>query len=155
MSDGISAALGGDSMSFGGRLVEACAPELVLARREAQVAELLALGHSEKQIAYALGLSPSGVSRCIQSAARKLGLGSRAELAAVFAPLSRGESGQRLPPLSPAEREVASLATRGHSDTEIAAARGASPRTVGNQLSAIYRKLGVHSRTELAALLGA
>jgi DNA-binding NarL/FixJ family response regulator len=145
-----------------------------LDRREAQVAEYLALGHSEKQIAYALGLSPSAVSRLLHSALRKLGLSSRAELAALFAGFGGGfdcsellAAGEPLTvlmrsaperasaPLSRAELEVAGLACRGRSDAEIAAQRGASSRTVENQLHAIYRKLGIHSRTELAARLSA
>jgi DNA-binding CsgD family transcriptional regulator len=146
-----------------------------LERREAQVAEYLALGHSEKQISYSLGLSAPSVSRLLRGAMRKLGLRSLAELAALFAGFGRGDSlrevrvaGEPLavgtrelaPPtalvgLSRAEREVASLACHGRSDVEIARERGASSRTVENQLHAVYRKLGIHSRTELAARLSA
>ena len=57
--------------------------------------------------------------------------------------------------LSPAERAVAWLASLGRSDAEIARQRGASARTVENQLHSAYRKLGVHSRTELAARVSA
>ncbi len=56
-----------------------------------------------------------------------------------------------LPPaLTRAETEVATLALRGLSNREIAQARGASERSVANQLAAIFRKLGVGSRSELA-----
>jgi DNA-binding NarL/FixJ family response regulator len=146
-----------------------------LSREEAQVAEFLATGHSEKQIAYALGISPSAVSRRMRSALRKVGLRSRAELTCLFAAfdggLATGEwqagghqlrvascaspSPQSLGALSRAEREVAGLVSHGYSDAQIACARGASPRTVENQLHGIYRKLGIHSRTELAARLSA
>ncbi len=54
--------------------------------------------------------------------------------------------------LTPSEREVAAAAVAGKSNQEIAAARGASTRTVANQLASIYRKLGINSRAELAAL---
>jgi DNA-binding CsgD family transcriptional regulator len=54
--------------------------------------------------------------------------------------------------LTVAEREVAAAAVAGRSNREIAAARGASTRTVANQLASIYRKLGINSRAELAAL---
>jgi len=57
--------------------------------------------------------------------------------------------------LSAAEREVALAALEGLSNTAIARARGTSPRTVANQLAALYRKLGVKSRAELAALIAA
>ena len=53
--------------------------------------------------------------------------------------------------LSAAEREVARLVLEGNSNAAIARERGTSPRTVANQLAALYRKLGVRSRAELAA----
>lgn len=53
--------------------------------------------------------------------------------------------------LSPAEHAVVRLALRGLRNVDIAQARGASPRTVRNQLAAAYAKLGVSSRSELAA----
>lgn len=54
--------------------------------------------------------------------------------------------------LTEAERWVAEMAIAGLTNREIAAARGASVHTVANQLQSIYRKLGVCSRSELAAL---
>ena len=59
-----------------------------------------------------------------------------------------------LPPsLSPAEIAVVELALAGMRTKAIAAARGVSERTVGNQLQSAYAKLGVASRAELAARL--
>jgi DNA-binding CsgD family transcriptional regulator len=55
--------------------------------------------------------------------------------------------------LTEAEREVARLVADGCSNQAIAARRGARPRTVANQLAAIYRKLAVSSRSELVARL--
>ncbi len=52
--------------------------------------------------------------------------------------------------LSPREAEVARLSAAGQSNKEIAQALGVSPFTVRNQLTAIYSKLGVSTRTELA-----
>jgi DNA-binding CsgD family transcriptional regulator len=60
----------------------------------------------------------------------------------------------RLARLSPAEREVARLVLAGRSNEEIAAERGTSVYTVGNQISSMLRKLGVASRFELIAMLG-
>ncbi|MEZ4265996.1 MAG: helix-turn-helix transcriptional regulator [Myxococcota bacterium] len=54
--------------------------------------------------------------------------------------------------LSPAEQEVVRLVLDGRSNREIAAARGVSVKTVANQLRAVYEKLGICSRFELAAL---
>jgi DNA-binding NarL/FixJ family response regulator len=56
--------------------------------------------------------------------------------------------------LTPAEREVAVLAAGGAKNAEIAAKRKTSLRTVSKQLAAVHRKLGVHSRAELALRLG-
>ena len=58
-----------------------------------------------------------------------------------------------LEPLTEAEREVALIALAGHTNDEIARRRGASARTVANQLHSVYRKLGVTTRAELAARL--
>jgi DNA-binding CsgD family transcriptional regulator len=55
--------------------------------------------------------------------------------------------------LSPAESTVTALAQRGLTDREISVITGTKPKTVGNQLAAAYRKLGVSNRTELAFLL--
>ena len=53
--------------------------------------------------------------------------------------------------LTDAERVVTSDAARGLSNLQIAKRRGRSPRTVANQLSSAFRKLGVSSRADLAA----
>ena len=53
--------------------------------------------------------------------------------------------------LTPTELQVAELAVAGLRNTEIAARLFLSGKTVEANLSRIYRKLGVRSRTELAA----
>lgn len=59
-----------------------------------------------------------------------------------------------LPPgLTDAEQEVALLIFEGATNEQIAHARGASAKTVGNQLGSIFRKLGVCSRFELVLRL--
>jgi DNA-binding NarL/FixJ family response regulator len=55
--------------------------------------------------------------------------------------------------LSETEAQIAELAASGRTNAEIAAALVVSPKTVKWNLSKIYRKLGVRSRTELAASL--
>ena len=55
-----------------------------LSAREQQVVAFVALGHANKVIAYELGLSPSTVAVLITRASRKLGVKSRAELAAAY-----------------------------------------------------------------------
>jgi DNA-binding CsgD family transcriptional regulator len=56
--------------------------------------------------------------------------------------------------LSETERRVAELVASGLSNKEVAAQLFITVRTVEGNLTRIYRKLGVHSRTELAAQLG-
>lgn len=55
--------------------------------------------------------------------------------------------------LTPTEQQVADLVVAGRSNAEIAATLVVSLRTVESNLTRAYRKLGVRSRTELAALL--
>ncbi|MGW5683249.1 helix-turn-helix domain-containing protein [Nonomuraea sp. NPDC003754] len=58
------------------------------------------------------------------------------------------------PALTPREREIARLAASGLAGKDIAAMLVVSIRTVDNHLRSVYGKLGVNSRTDLAALLG-
>lgn len=51
--------------------------------------------------------------------------------------------------LAPGEREVLRLLLAGHSNSEIASARGTSARTVANQVASLLKKLGARSRYEL------
>jgi DNA-binding NarL/FixJ family response regulator len=55
--------------------------------------------------------------------------------------------------LSERERSIAELVADGRSNKEVAAALFLSGKTVENNLSRIYAKLGVRSRTELARVL--
>jgi two-component system response regulator DesR len=56
--------------------------------------------------------------------------------------------------LTERERDILGLAQRGLPNPQIAQALHLSPGTVRNHLSAIYRKLGVHSRDEALAIAG-
>jgi len=66
-------------------------------------------------------------------------------------PISTNDEAARL---TAAELSVARLLLAGHSNAEIAGLRGTSLRTVSKQVDAVYKKLGVHSRSELASRLG-
>lgn len=59
------------------------------------------------------------------------------------------------PSLTRREAEVAELAARGYANPEIAAELGMGRRTVETHLATAYRKLGVKSRAELAAVMHA
>lgn len=68
-----------------------------------------------------------------------------------FLVLSYSVGDNELPPgLTDAERAVVVAVLDGRSNAAIAAMRGTSPRTIANQVAAVFRKLGVRSRTELA-----
>jgi DNA-binding CsgD family transcriptional regulator len=54
--------------------------------------------------------------------------------------------------LTVAERQVTRSLLVGDSNAAIAQGRGTAPRTVANQVSSVYRKLGVGNRAELYAL---
>ena len=55
--------------------------------------------------------------------------------------------------LTPTERRAAELVAEGHSNKEVASALFVSPKTVEANLSRVYAKLGVQSRTELVRRL--
>jgi DNA-binding NarL/FixJ family response regulator len=146
-----------------------------LTQRERQVADCLGRGQNIQTTAYALGLSPSAIVKAADLAQHKLGLASRLELAAFFSP--NGPSARladiglgdeqllvasedlvdlaQLAQLTTAERAVATALLEGATLADIALKRSTSERTVANQVQAIYRKLGVGSRLELAMVLQA
>lgn len=144
--------------------------------RERQVVEHASFGHSNKVIAYELGIAPSTVATHLSNAAAKLGLQSRAALILVYAALAHARSshvvvsttqepgarrvvlslplGLRIPTtLSPAERDVVARIFAGESNAAIARARGASVRTVANQVARVMKKLRVGSRAAIIAHL--
>lgn len=145
-----------------------------LTRRQLAIAQLAAQGESNKAIAHRLGVSTSTVSDQLTEIRRKLGVGSRAELVSLVAELAatpvreltiggeriaigvcRDERASTHESLTSAENEVATLAAQGWSNQRIALARGSHSRTVANQLASILRKLGLHSRAQLALHLKA
>ena len=120
-------------------------------------------------------VSFSAVTNLTTQTQAKLGLSSRAELAAFFAPAGLraklaelAVSGEQLlfgayplvnkrhmEKLTDAERQVVAHLVAGSTNGDIARRRGTSENTVANQVYAIFLKLGVHSRAELAARLQA
>lgn len=141
-----------------------------LTERERQVAEFVGQGHAGKAIAHMLGISRSAVANATARSARKLGLSSLTELAAFFAPTGvrttlaeTAVEGDRLlvgtfptaradliARLTEAEQAVLAALLAGSTNADIARRRQCSERTVANQVQAIYRKLRVRSRAELA-----
>ena len=64
------------------------------------------------------------------------------------------EEQQHLPRLTPREREILDLVAEGRTNAEIAERLWVSPATVRKHLENVYAKLGVHTRTAAAALIG-
>ncbi|WP_447969068.1 LuxR C-terminal-related transcriptional regulator [Nitrospira sp. M1] len=144
-----------------------------LTLRERQVAEFVGLGQSTKEISYTLGISLSAVTNCTARALHKLGLSSLTELAAFFSPGGlrtklaevslKGEEllvgvypligAERVTGLTEAEREVLAHLVAGSTNKDIAQRRNTSEYTVANQVKAIFKKLEVSSRSELAVCL--
>jgi DNA-binding CsgD family transcriptional regulator len=85
-------------------------------------------------------------------AARALGelRATRAHIPAEAVPTSASDL---LSTLTPQERRVAEAVAGGASDRQVAAELFLSPRTVAYHLSSVYRKLGISSRSSLAARL--
>lgn len=139
-----------------------------LTPREEGVTALAAIGHSNKEIASQLGVTPSTVATLLAAALGKLGLPSRTMLpmfwrdlhgrawavsdgeAPLIALSHQDEEPESMRGLTPAERAVALALLEGLSDRTIALARNSSRHTVSKHVTAIYRKLGVSSRVELA-----
>jgi DNA-binding NarL/FixJ family response regulator len=70
------------------------------------------------------------------------------KLAAVRGAAEGEGGGARLEDLSGRERQVLVLICRGASDAAIGTRLGLSRNTVRNHVAALYRRLGVHSRSE-------
>ena len=64
------------------------------------------------------------------------------------------EEQQHLPRLTPRECEIMDLVAEGRTNAEIAERLWISPATVRKHLENVYAKLGVHTRTAAAALVG-
>jgi DNA-binding NarL/FixJ family response regulator len=128
----------------------------MLTPRELTVVTLAAEGHSDKRIAYDLGVSKQTVATHLSRAREKLGLRNRLDLITLFvAPPSAVEAGPWwAASLSRSERDVVVAVLEGKSHRQIAIERGRSVRTVANQVGSVFRKLGISSRAELAVLAG-
>ncbi|HEU5331997.1 MAG TPA: AAA family ATPase [Actinocrinis sp.] len=80
---------------------------------------------------------------------------ARAELAATGVAAPERKPVGVLASLTPQEAQIVRLAAQGLSNRDIAAQLFLSPRTVGHHLYKAYPKLGILSRAELPALVGA
>ncbi len=126
-------------------------------------------GRDNKEIEFALGLASGTVSSSVTNILKKLRVKRRVDLAVLADPsrmdrldvalgdrevgvlaVNARPRGAAADALSIVELEVAGYVTRGWSNQRIATERQVSPRTVANQLRAVYEKLGITSRSQLA-----
>ena len=145
---------------------------------ERRIAERAAAGASNREIAQALFITVKTVEMHLGHAYRKLGITSRTELAAQRQALGlanscggvavrerareelaatgvriRRDAQTGIDSLTPSERRIAERAAAGASNREIAQALFITVKTVEMHLGHAYRKIGIASRTELAAHL--
>ncbi len=143
-----------------------------LTLHERAVLHFAVRGETNKEIAFALGLSETSTAHAVGQIARKLRCRKRSDLIAwrepagalhERMPVRGGELGVLSVPhsavgsaaalLSAAERDIADRVVRGHTNAQIAHARGTSTRTIANQMRRIFERLGIHSRTDLVRTL--
>ncbi len=144
-----------------------------LSPRERDVVRWAVDGASNKEAAYALGLSVGGFSAQLTRAMRKLKVHNRSELQVLVmrtrdvsepsADASAARHGYLAVPLSapaPADdvrltdhqRALLALLAEGTSNQTIAERLGISPHTVRNRVAALCTKFGARSRAELVRL---
>lgn len=115
---------------------------------QAQVVEYASRGVANKEIAYALGLSPSYVSVLLRDTALHVGLTSTRSLVKATSAFASVQP-QTSAALTPAERGVVELLAEGLSNRQIAGRRGVAERTVANQIASVLSKTGSGSRRAL------
>ncbi len=153
--------------------------------RYAEMLRRLLLGQSQKAISIDMSVTPSTVALSLSRCMARLGLACRAQNLplgvalmgqAAYQVIELGDARAsayeseferydivsmerpdvRLPTvLSSAERAVTRQVIEGIPHTDAAKSRGTSRRTIANQLSAIFRKLGVSGRFELMRSINA
>jgi DNA-binding NarL/FixJ family response regulator len=136
-----------DLRSIGLRLVGE--PQAPMTPREREVAELLLAGASNSQIAAALGVSPRTVQSHVSRILKTLDLPSRAAVPRVLQPAN--ETDHPRSQLTPRQRQVADLISRGYTNDGTARSLEVSVKTIEKHLGDIYRRLGLDSRSALAA----
>jgi DNA-binding NarL/FixJ family response regulator len=140
-----------------------------LTQHEQEIVRGATLGHSNKYMAYELGISQSSVSQFLKNARRKLGVSPRSQLCQVVRCLCSTDSNWSFKTerefvlscpmakvgvpagLSRSEQDIFRGILEDLSNAQIAARRGRSPRTIANQVASMLRKLRASSRTELVA----
>ncbi len=136
-----------DLRSIGLRLIgEEQSP---MSPREREVAELLLAGSSNARIAITLGVSQRTVQSHVSRVLKALDLPSRAAVPNLLR--SDRDQAAETQRLTPRQSQVADLISRGYTNDGAARTLHVSTKTIEKHLSDIYRRLGIHSRSALAA----
>lgn len=136
-----------DLRSVGLRLIGE--PQAPMTPREREVAELLLAGASNASIATTLGVSPCTVQSHVSRVLKALDLPSRAAVPRVLQ--ADRERAPGTSALTPRQRQIADLVSRGYTNDGAARALGVSTKTIEKHLGDIYRRLAISSRAALAA----
>jgi DNA-binding NarL/FixJ family response regulator len=125
--------------------------------RELEVANLMAAGFQDREIAARLGISLRAVKDRKSRAARRMGYkGKRLDVFLVRTVCGNVVSQSRLGMFGTKIRRIAALAVQGMTNPEIAVSLGLTEYTVHNYVREIFDRAGVWNRRELAGwLLGA
>jgi DNA-binding NarL/FixJ family response regulator len=147
----------GQAPLVAGHPLAATALPRTLSSAERAVAEAVLRGCSYAEIARERGSSPRTVANQLACAFRKLGVRSRAELAAKLGTRNRAwlpalPTGQ-WPKLSERERQAATLAALGHGNKHIAYDLGIAMSSVSKYLERAATKLGASSRVSLIQIM--
>jgi DNA-binding CsgD family transcriptional regulator len=144
-----------------------------LTPHESTVLRYVSLGASNKEVAFALGLSIGSVGSAVSQLIRKFGCKRRTDLLAFASPeqalrmsvplgtrdevgvlaIANRRNDRARRKLTITEQEVAEQVIAGGSTAAIARARRTSVHTVSNQIRGMFVKLGVQSRAELVRAL--
>ena len=93
-----------------------------------------------------------GARGSIRRGARHNGASGLREPCAPYDVEARADGNDPLAALNPREREVLALVAQGLSNAEIGAALGMTANGANHHLKSIFRKFGVHKRTQAAAI---
>jgi DNA-binding NarL/FixJ family response regulator len=127
------------------------ADQTSMSMRERQVAELVIVGLSNRQIARTLSISERTVQTHVGGILRALGLSSRTGVVGALHSVHETQTAVLRSALTARQRQVADLVVDGYTNDGVARALSLSVKTVEKHIGDIYRRLSVDSRTALAA----
>lgn len=120
-----------------------------LSATQQQIAQLAAAGLRNREIAAALWISGKTVESHVATILAALGATNRVGIGRELGGATRGPTFDGL--LTARQREVAELVARGHTNADISRLLGISPKTVEKHVNGLFARLGVRTRSAIAA----